>query len=109
MDYEGDWAWTPPAGARQPGERAASAATRELKEETGLALPLKVANVRPSSEDVAVFVAHAPPESGIVLDAEHDRFVWLPLEEALPKCLPGVVASGLADAAAWIDAHGAAN
>jgi hypothetical protein len=39
-----------------------------------------------------------------VLDDEHARFLWLPLDEALPKCLPPVVASGLANAAAWLDA-----
>src|ERR1700722_21017802 len=35
-DYEGDWAWTPPSGSRQPGESVLAAARRELTEETGL-------------------------------------------------------------------------
>jgi 8-oxo-dGTP pyrophosphatase MutT (NUDIX family) len=35
-DYEGDWAWTPPAGARQPGEAIFPATLRELDEETGI-------------------------------------------------------------------------
>jgi len=56
----------------------------------------------------ALYVAEAPPDTEIVLDDEHDRFVWLPIEEALPKCLPPVVATGLANAAAWIEARGGA-
>src|SRR4051794_22883875 len=35
-DFEGDWAWTSPAGARQPGEAVFPAALRELAEEAGL-------------------------------------------------------------------------
>ncbi len=95
--YEGDWAWTPPSGARQPGETPDAAARRELKEEIGLTLPLTP--LGNASEDVALYVAHAPANAEIVLDDEHDRFLWLPLEEALPKCLPPVVASGLSNAA----------
>jgi 8-oxo-dGTP pyrophosphatase MutT (NUDIX family) len=102
--YEGEWAWTPPSGARQPGERPDVAARRELQEETGLSLPLAPLPDASASEDVALYVAQAPPDAVIVLDAEHDRFVWLPLEEALPRCLPRVVAVGLANAAAQIDA-----
>src|SRR5215469_18151217 len=33
--YEGDWAWTPPSGSRQPGESVLPGAIRELAEETG--------------------------------------------------------------------------
>lgn len=35
-DFEGDWAWTPPAGARFPREDITVRARRELEEETGL-------------------------------------------------------------------------
>ena len=35
-EYVGDWAWTPPAGSRQPGESVYAATLRELAEETGL-------------------------------------------------------------------------
>ncbi len=107
--YEGEWAWTPPSGARQPGEAPHAAATRELLEEIGLALPLTALPDASASEDVALYVAEAPPGAEIVLDDEHDRFVWLPLEEALPKCLPPVVASGLANAAAWVETRAAVN
>ena len=34
--WEGDWAWTPPAGSRKPDEAVTACATRELLEETGL-------------------------------------------------------------------------
>jgi len=103
--FEGDWAWTPPSGARQPGEAADAAAMRELKEEIGLVLPLTPLLEATASEDVALYAAQAPPQAEVVLDDEHDRFVWLTLEEALPKCLPPVVAQGLANAAAWIEAQ----
>jgi hypothetical protein len=32
VDFAGDWAWTPPAGARQPGEPPDTAAARELQD-----------------------------------------------------------------------------
>ena len=56
-DYEGDWAWTPPAGARLPGEPVEACARRELREEAGLVL-----DVRPTAcgtADWAVYVAEA--------------------------------------------------
>jgi len=36
------------------------------------------------------------------LDEEHDRFEWLPLEDALTRGLPAFVAEGLANAASLI-------
>jgi hypothetical protein len=42
-DWAGDWAWTPPAGSRKPGEDVTACAVRELEEETGLrACPVPV-------------------------------------------------------------------
>jgi 8-oxo-dGTP pyrophosphatase MutT (NUDIX family) len=102
--FEGDWAWTPPSGARFPGEEPDDAARRELYEETGLALELVPARGAAATEYVAVYVAQAAPDDRVVLDAEHDRFEWLSLEAALDRCLPPVVAEGLARAAAWLDA-----
>jgi hypothetical protein len=59
---------------------------------------------RSASDDVALYAAEAPAAAEVVLlDAEHDRYLWLPLEQALPLCLPQVVATGLANAAAWIE------
>jgi len=101
-DFEGEWAWTPPAGARQPGETPDRAATRELTEETGLGIPLASVPEGSVSEDVALYVAEAPPDAQVVLDDEHDRFLWLRLERAVAKCLPTIVGDGLVNAAAWI-------
>ncbi len=103
-DYEGEWAWTPPSGARLPGEAPDEAARRELYEETGLAFELVPAQAARATEDVALYVAQAAPGAEIRLDAEHDRFEWLALGAALERCLPPVVAEGLANAAAWLDA-----
>jgi 8-oxo-dGTP pyrophosphatase MutT (NUDIX family) len=101
--FEGDWAWTPPAGARRPGERPDEAARRELREETGLALPLLALPDDSAADEVALYLAEAGADAQVVLDHEHDELVWLPLEEALAKCLPASVAGGLANAAAAIE------
>ena len=96
-DFEGDWAWGPPAGARLPGENIDNCARRELAEETGLDLPL-----RPSSAGTfewAAYLAEAPMTAEVQLSAEHDRWGWLPLEDAVRRCLPSVVAEQLRHAA----------
>ena len=98
-DYAGDWAWTPPSGARQPGETPEEAAARELREEAGLELPFEpVAHV---IDEVALFCAEAPAGAEVQLDPEHDAFAWLTLEEAAPRCLPAVVGESLR----IVDAH----
>jgi len=88
-DYEGDWAWTPPAGARKPGEELDACACRELKEETGLEIPIRPA---PLAGDWPAYQAEAPADVTVVLDAEHDRFMWLEPAEALARCRPAIVA-----------------
>jgi 8-oxo-dGTP pyrophosphatase MutT (NUDIX family) len=95
-EYAGEWAWTPPAGARYPGEDVLACARRELVEETGL-------DVEPTPVDVqrewALFVAEAPPSADVTLDDEHDAYAWLSLDEACSRCLPEQVADGLREIA----------
>src|SRR5687768_10625687 len=87
-DYEGDWAWCPPSGARFPGEAVKACARRELEEESGLHLaPIPTAF---GSEEWEVFMAHAPADAAVVLSAEHDRFAWVASDEAQARCLPSV-------------------
>jgi 8-oxo-dGTP pyrophosphatase MutT (NUDIX family) len=100
--YAGDWAWTPPSGARLPGETPAHAAARELQEETGLALDIQSAEGAAPSDAVALFVARAPHDAAVRLDPEHDRFVWSTEEEAVAKCLPAEVGACIANASAWL-------
>src|SRR5262249_6808842 len=99
--YEGDWAWTPPAGARFPDEDVLTCAQRELLEETGLALPVMHA---PSDIEVcAVYVAKADRQAEILLNEEHDRFEWVTPAEAMARCKPDVVAGEIRAAMALLD------
>jgi 8-oxo-dGTP pyrophosphatase MutT (NUDIX family) len=94
--YEGDWAWTPPSGARLPNEPIDECARRELLEETGLTLPLQALQATNQGMDSwAIYSAEATQDSVIVLDAEHDRFEWVTLEAALARCLPEPVGQGI--------------
>jgi len=100
--YEGDWAWTPPSGARLPGESVAACASREVAEETGL-VALELQSTDCGSDEWAVFAAEAAPDGEVRLDAEHDRYRWVRLEEACNRCLPRVVGDGLRRVDAWLD------
>ncbi|HZT93287.1 MAG TPA: NUDIX domain-containing protein [Gaiellaceae bacterium] len=71
---------------------------RELREETGLELPL--GRVDSPNPEVALYVAEAHAGSEITVDAEHDAHRWLPLESAAGLCLPVTVADGLRAVAA---------
>ena len=101
-EYEGDWAWTPPAGSRWPGEPVADCARRELHEEAGLALDLRPTAC--GTADWAVYVAEAPSGAAVSLahDPEHDRYEWLPPDAAVARCRPAPVASALARATALV-------
>jgi 8-oxo-dGTP pyrophosphatase MutT (NUDIX family) len=92
--YEGDWAWTPPAGARLPGETIDECARRELREETGLTLAVQATDR--GSESWAIYHAEATADQAVMLlDVEHDRYEWVTLEVALTRCLPEVVSASV--------------
>jgi 8-oxo-dGTP diphosphatase len=92
--FDGDWAWTTPGGAREPGEPAATTAARELFEETGLRLtcvPVRstVAEAQPAI-DVDVFTAEADADLVVQLSDEHDRYEWVRPDD-LDRCQPAWV------------------
>ncbi len=90
-DFEGDWAWTPPAGARLPKEGLQECALRELREETGLELEVQKTNF--GTKDWAVFMAEAATDAQVIIDREHDRFKWMDFAKATKYCKPENVAS----------------
>jgi len=89
-DWEGDWAWTPPAGSRKPGEDVTACAVRELQEETGLhgdPQPVLTGDV-----GWAVFALEVPWGTTIAVDGtEHDRFEWVTFAEARQRCRPAAL------------------
>ena len=97
--WDGDWAWTPPAGSRKPGEAVTVCAVRELREETGL-----VASPRPViTEDIdwAVFALEVPWGTEVAVDgAEHDRFEWVTVAEVLRRSRPAAVSKSFRTACA---------
>lgn len=95
--HEGDWAWTPPAGARFPAEPINECAARELHEEVGLDLgprPLPLAD----EAGWAVYVLDVPADIVIRLDDEHDRYQWLSPGVAIHLCRPAIVADSISRA-----------
>jgi 8-oxo-dGTP pyrophosphatase MutT (NUDIX family) len=84
--YGGDWAWTSPSGSRWPDEDFEECAARELFEETGLRLMLRSMNTE--SGAWLVYGAESSETDAIHLSPEHDRFVWLPLDQALNLVTP---------------------
>jgi len=97
--FEGDWAWTPPAGARFPEEDLRECALRELKEEVGLELEVRRTNL--GTREWAVFMAEAHTDSRVEVNPEHDRFEWMDRAKATEHCRPESVAmqiDGVADA-----------
>jgi 8-oxo-dGTP pyrophosphatase MutT (NUDIX family) len=85
-DYAGDWAWTPPAGSRFPGEDVDVCAARELHEEAGLELAMTRFERDP---EWATYVAEAAADAVVTLhDREHDRYQWVGVETALALVKP---------------------
>lgn len=102
-DFAGDWAWTPPSGARHPGEPIAQCASRELQEETGLQLPLQAT---PFGENWAIFFAEAQVDGVInLVDDEHDHYEWVSLDEAVQRCQPAQVNGAIRQVAGLIGLH----
>ncbi len=99
-DFEGNWAWTPPSGARHPAEDMDACARRELFEETGLILAL--ARTDHGTEDWWVFVAEAPHAAEVILSVGHDRYAWVSPEVACQKCAPDAVNEPLRKVAAQV-------
>ena len=92
--YDGDWAWTPPAGARQPSETVEACARRELLEEAGLCVHVRRADH--GATDWAYYSAEVGSDAQVALhDEEHDRFEWVSLANALQRCRPERVAEGI--------------
>ncbi len=81
--------WNLVAGGVEPGEDSATAATRELEEETRLvvtvaSLGLDLAYEGPAGTvRVDAFVAQAPPGWEPVLDEEHVSYRWCAAAEAV--------------------------
>lgn len=90
---DGDWAWGPPSGCREPGEDVHTCAARELYEETGIrAVPTAVATY-----DIgwAVFCLEVPWDTEVRLSpGEHDRYAWVTFAEACTRCRPETVVNG---------------
>lgn len=83
--------WQMVTGSIEDGETAPQAAERELHEETGVIVSRLhvvpyVATFYLASDDsihhVPVFAAEATADGVIALSEEHDRFEWLPYEDA---------------------------
>jgi 8-oxo-dGTP pyrophosphatase MutT (NUDIX family) len=86
-----------------PGEPIDVGARRELLEEAGLSVPIQV--VPGGSADWMTFEAEVTCDVEAVLhDAEHDRFEWVPLDEAVRRCLPATVAEAFQRVAELLDA-----
>ncbi|MFQ5944489.1 MAG: NUDIX domain-containing protein [Anaerolineales bacterium] len=88
---QGQWEWTPPSGARYPGETIDACARRELEEETGIDQSPQATAY--GSNDWPVFLLEADSDTAITLSPEHDRYKWVDLTEAIALCSPKEVAS----------------
>lgn len=89
-EFAGDWAWTAPAGCRLPGEPVEPGALRELAEESGI-VDMAIWAVDLSGR-WAVFAAEVDADQPVTLDDEHDRYEWLPADQAVARILPASVA-----------------
>lgn len=97
-DYEGEWAWTPPSGARKPGETIDDCARRELLEEAGISAVVNRTDV--GLEDWSLYSVEVDESVDVRLaDPEHDRHEWVTLDVCRERCMPQRVAAGIIDVA----------
>jgi 8-oxo-dGTP pyrophosphatase MutT (NUDIX family) len=82
---------TPPSGAQLPSERIDACARRELEEETGLEQAPELTSH--GTDDWSVYEVHPGPVDAIRLSVEHDRCMWVPVEQAILLCEPERVAA----------------
>jgi hypothetical protein len=65
-----------------------------LFEEAGLSLPLRRMDC--GARNWPVYAAEASPDERVrLVDSEHDRFEWLPLDAALARCTPDYLSETL--------------
>lgn len=100
-DFDGDWAWTPPAGSRLPGEDIAACAARELHEEAGISavgmVPVDLVPIDLGADRWKHYGVELPATVEVrLVDPEHDRFEWLPVGVALARVTPDWVRADLA-------------
>jgi 8-oxo-dGTP pyrophosphatase MutT (NUDIX family) len=85
--------WETVYGKVEARERPEKAAQRELEEETGLT-PLALYNVTVSSfylhtsnavQMCITFAAFVPDDADVIISDEHQRYEWLPLDEACER------------------------
>lgn len=100
-DYDGDWAWTPPAGSRLPGEDILVCACRELAEEAGLR-DVELTRLA-SSEEWAMYACEVAWNAAIdLVDPEHDRYEWVSPSVAVERSKPSRLRIGLRRALAQL-------
>lgn len=100
VDPPGEWDWGCPSGSRFPGEPVETCAGRELEEETGLRLQIRLSIGDPTWP---IYVAEAPPDASVRLSEEHDGHRWVTLEEAKALIRPAYVAARFAEAARAVE------
>lgn len=102
VGVDGDWAWGPPSGCREPGEAIGDCAARELREESGIeATPVPV---RTEGVFWAVYRLEVPWPCPVTLDpAEHNAFAWFDRDQARQRSRPDALAESFALATEAID------
>ena len=106
-DFDGEWAWGPPSGARYPDEDVEVCAARELAEETGF--DLTFTRTSGDAADWYVYIAELSDPVAPRLSAEHDRFDWFRHDEAADRISSAVVRAQFIAAASTLQNRPCAN